>query len=249
VQFIKTDTTSWSAQVAGFKAAIAFAPSKTVDLVIASAGVTSDNIGSWLEKAVSAGEDPEVPSSVAIDINLRAVYHTTHLALYYFKKTLPESGTGSVDKHLIFISSIAGYVALNNSADYNASKFGVRGLWKAIRQSNSILGDNATFRTNLIAPTFIDTPLTQSIQPVLRKSGFDIATVEDVVAGIMRAACDEEVSGRAIAIAAGKSTAGDSNFDLRDDFDGLDAGQVMKDKISDGTYGGMQHLGKAYFRK
>jgi 5'-hydroxyaverantin dehydrogenase len=243
VQFVKTDTTSWTAQVAGFKAAVSFSPSGTVDLVLASAGLTGENASSWLKKAMpssSSGQDPSAPISPSIDVNLKAVYYTTHLAIYYFKKTLPEEKSVNLDKHLSFMSSAAGYIAMNNATDYNASKFGVRGLWKAIRHSNTILGHNATSRTNLIAPTWIATSMTEYMWSALRKSGIEIATVGDVVASVMRAACDEEISGRAICIGPGKNTPGDSNFDLCDDWNGLDAGRVLQEKIKDGTFGGMK---------
>ncbi|KAF2273895.1 NAD(P)-binding protein, partial [Westerdykella ornata] len=201
VQFVKTDTTSFSSQVAGFKAALSFSPSKTVDIVLANAGVAGSNLKAWLENAAkSTSDDPEPPSTLCLDVNLTGVYYTAHLSFFYFKHNLRKEDTaGPVSKQLIFVSSLAGYIGLSNVGEYGASKFGVRGLWKAVRHSGALLGPSVRYRSNLIAPTFIRTNMTAGIDSALEKRGIKLGTVDDVVAGVMRAACDEEVSGRAIA--------------------------------------------------
>lgn len=142
------------------------------------------------------------------------------------------------------MSSLAGYLPLNQTADYNASKFGVRGMWKAIQHSTLILGeDGPPFRTNLVAPTFIRTKMTTAMESTLLSMGISLGEIEDVSAGVMRLACDETVSGRAIAIAARERVAGDRNFDLKDDWEGLDGGREVLEKITDGTLAGLELVG------
>jgi 5'-hydroxyaverantin dehydrogenase len=233
--------------VAGFKAAVSFSPSKTIDIVLANAGITGkDPLEAWLDTELSSGDDPQPPSTLALDINLKGVYYTTRLSLFYFKKTVPAGDVAATSKHLIYVSSIAGYIGLNNTIEYNASKFGVRGLFKSIRHSTAILGGGAKFRANLIAPTFIKTDLTASIEPALKKRGFEMGTVQDVVAGVMRVACDEDICARAIAIAAGKHVAGDRNFDLCDDWEGFDGGKEMLENIRDSTLPHLETLAVEY---
>jgi 5'-hydroxyaverantin dehydrogenase len=243
VQFTKTDTTSFASQLAGFKAAVAFSPNSTLDIVLASAGLTGTGVHAWLAQASqNADADPSPPSITTLDVNLTGVFYSTHLALHYFKKT---AKTGSLSsKQLILISSLAGYAPIDKVADYNASKFGVRGMWKAIRHSTTILGDDAPpFRTNLVAPTFIRTNMTQTIEPGLQSMGISLGEVEDVTAGVMRLACDETISGRAIAIAARGKEVGDRNFDLEDDWEGLDGGRELLGRIRDGTLEGLELVG------
>lgn len=197
----------------------------------------------WLEKVSKTPDaDPSPPSTATIDVNLTGLFYSAHLSLYYFKQTAKLGDKSS--KHLIFVSSLAGYLPLDKVADYNASKFGVRGMWKAIRQANSILGEEGpSFRTNLVAPTFIRTQMTAAGEPGLLAMGISLGEIEDVSAGVMRLACDESISGRAIAIAAREKVAGDRNFDLGDDWEGLDAGRETLGKIRDGTLYGLELVG------
>ncbi|KAF2115309.1 hypothetical protein BDV96DRAFT_646322 [Lophiotrema nucula] len=244
VQFCKTDTTSFESQMSAFKSAIHFSPRKTIDVVLASAGLGGTNIGNWLDKvtALHASVDPEPPTTTTLDVNLTAVYYTAHLALYYFKQTAKPYET--VDKHLLFISSLAGYVALHQLGDYCASKYGVRGLWRTLRYSPRILGENMPlFRTNLICPTFIKTDMTTTIVEALGGYGIAMGEVEDVVAGIMRASCDDSIRGRAIAIAARDKVPGDKNFDICDDWEGLDGGREVLGKVRDSTIWGLEIVG------
>jgi NAD(P)-dependent dehydrogenase (short-subunit alcohol dehydrogenase family) len=168
-------------------------------------------------------------------VNLNGVFDSAHLALYYFKQTLKPEETG--DKQIIFISSLAGYVTLNQIPDYTASKFGVRGIWKAFRNNRNILSESGTprFRANLIAPTFIKTNMTKNSQAVLPYLGITFGEVEDMVVSAVRIACDDTIEGRAVAIASRDKVPGDRNFDLLDDHEGYDAGKEILNKIVDGT--------------
>jgi 5'-hydroxyaverantin dehydrogenase len=179
--------------------------------------------------------DPEAPSAAALNVNLNGVFDTTHLALYYFKQTLKPEEQG--DKQIIFISSLAGYVTLSQRPDYLASKFGVRGLWKSFRHSKNVVSETGTprFRTNLIAPTFIKTDMTKSSQSYLPLLGITLGEVEDVVAGVIRIACDDTIEGRAVATVTRDKVPGDRNFDLQDDYEGYDSGRELLNKIVDGT--------------
>lgn len=73
-------------------------------------------------------------------MNLIGVSYTTKLARHYFNK-----GDQSRDKVLILKASLAGYLDLPQAAQYNASKFGVRGLFCNLRK-------DPLSRVNLIAP-------------------------------------------------------------------------------------------------
>ncbi|KAF2711578.1 NAD(P)-binding protein, partial [Pleomassaria siparia CBS 279.74] len=235
VQFTKTDTTSFDSQTTGFKSAIAFSPHKTLDLVVTSAGLGAARVDTWLDQVSQTPDaDPSPPNTSVIAVNLLGLYHSTHLALFYFKQTA-KAGDQS-GKHLIYVSSLAGYAPLDKAADYNASKFGVRGMWQAIRHSTNILGQNSPpFRTNLVAPTFIRTNMTTALEPVLLAHGIALGEIEDVVAGVMRLACDENITGRAIAIAARGNVPGDRNFDLGDDWEGFNAGKATLENLRNGT--------------
>lgn len=186
---MKTDVTDWSSQVNAFKIAIRQSRSQSLDLVIPCAGLPGISLP--LQKTVSLDEDPPPPPTSTIDVNLTGVYFSTCLALHYFR--LPSSSpTKNPRKHLLFISSLAGYLEVPPVADYTASKFGVRGLWKSVRQEARDLG----LRTNLIGPTFMRTQMISQVVSELEGKGAKIGKIDDVVEAIVRLACDNTIDGK-----------------------------------------------------
>ncbi|UPL01340.1 hypothetical protein LCI18_012274 [Fusarium solani-melongenae] len=92
-----------------------------------------------------------------------------------------------------------GYIAGARFTAYGVTKFAVRGIC-----------------SDLIAPWFIPTPMTES-QVEHLKGKIQFAKVDDVVDAAL-SAVDQRIRGRAIAVSSG------GNVDLRDDPEGLDAG-------------------------
>ncbi|ORY15947.1 hypothetical protein BCR34DRAFT_597993 [Clohesyomyces aquaticus] len=279
VQFTPTDMTSFSSQTSGFLSALAFSPTHTLDIIVCSAGVTGANIQTWLNtQSTSSTSLPEAPKTAALDVNLTGVFYNIHLALYYFRQSCTSSAgggggggggggeRGAGSKQIILVSSLAGYVPLNNSLEYQGSKYGVRGLFKALRNSVHILDPGmptagshdegaSTFestypllRTNLIAPTFIHTDMTSHYGTMLESLGITLGEIGDVVAGVMRVACDEEVSGRAIATVKGKSETGDRNFDLGDDWIGEGQDKLLEEARS-GSLIGVGKMGRMGYER
>ncbi|KAF2661709.1 NAD(P)-binding protein [Lophiostoma macrostomum CBS 122681] len=251
VQFTKTDITSWESQLSGFKSALTFTPKGDLDIVLTSAGLPGNRVGStWFDGAISSSSEPEPPTTKVIDVNLTGSFYSAHLALYFFKKST-ESGSQQTStplssKQLIFVSSLAGYIPFYHHLDYAASKYGVRGMFKALRHSTSILGSGApTLRTNLVAPSFIRTGMTSDYEAGLMQIGIELGEVEDVAVGVMRVACDEEITGRAIAIASRSQggVAGDRNYDLGDDWEGSDGGKAALESLLNGSIKGLELVG------
>lgn len=111
--------------------------------MLANAGIaTQDSI---LINDVSQDE-PEEPKFPILDVNMNGVFYTTKLAMWYFEKQ-DSSGEKKKDRCLVLQSSMAGYLDLV-SPQYSASKFGVRGLMRALRR----VGGKNGIRVGLIAP-------------------------------------------------------------------------------------------------
>ncbi|KAJ3463278.1 hypothetical protein MRS44_008064 [Fusarium solani] len=219
VQFVHTDVTSWASQVKAFESASLFCPTSTIDIVIPSAAVFSET---FLDLATPvASEQLSEPSTTVFDVNITGTYYTAKLAAHYFRPTSGSEHESSRLKSLIFMASLGGYIAGARFTAYGATKFAVRGIWKHSRDDLKALG----IRSNLIAPWFIPTPMTES-QVEHLKGKIQFAKVDDVVDAALRCAVDQRIQGRAIAVTPGR------NVDLRDDPEGLDAGVEVGQVVS-----------------
>lgn len=192
VKFIPTDATSWEAQLAAFKATLAWTSSR-LDIVIPNAGV-----GGVLNRASFSGlsplDDPPKPPTLPIEVNLTGVYYTAMLAVHYFNARTPDE---TFRPQLCFVSSLAGYSDLPFSSDYAAAKWGVRGIWRSLRGEKGVNGLGGT-QTNLIAPTYIRTAMTAGFSQSLVDAGVKVGEVEDVVQATLRAIVDEDVDGKCL---------------------------------------------------
>lgn len=145
VAFAKCDTRSWQDQAALFKLAVSQSPSRSLDIVLANAGISgSDPI--FNDQSDPTTGEPVEPDLSIVNINLIGYMYTTKLALHYFSRQAEVPGR---DGSLIYTTSLAGYVDHNGAPQYAAAKFGIRGMMRSMRQ---VLPAQKA-RVNLIAPS------------------------------------------------------------------------------------------------
>ena len=164
--------------------------------MVPCAGIAGDSVDTWLMQPPKDANGTLLPPQIPIiDLNLTGVIYMSYLALYHFQNTSTADDASST-KQIIFISSLAGYTAPQGSVIYSASKFGVRGIWKSLRQRTDVLGEGLPLvRYNLIAPTFVRTPMTAGMQPMVESVGIKFCEIADVVEGVIRLASDESIFG------------------------------------------------------
>lgn len=198
-----------------------------------------DDSPNLLDLVTSSGQEPTLDgtppdldslSLKCIDVNLKGVYYTTYLALHYFRlePTHSEAEATSRTKSLTFVSSLAGYMDDTHDSIYTASKFGLRGLFRSIRdRAAAELG----IRCNLIAPWAIKTPMTAPIVKMLEQfgiqegKGVSFAPLDGPAEAAVMFAVDESLVGRAIA------TMPEGNIDLGDDSKGQWAEPILNELI------------------
>lgn len=146
VCFVHCDVTNWQDQLHLFHTALEKSPSKTIDIVVANAG-TSGHDDLATDDTEPDGE-PKEPNVNHVKIDLIGVLYTTKLALHYFPR---QTESPDRDRCLILTSSIAGYVDKPGSPQYNAAKFGVRGLMRCLRTTMP----EQKMRVNLLAPWYV----------------------------------------------------------------------------------------------
>jgi len=142
VRFVKCDTRVWADQLDLFKTAIDRSPSRTLDIVLANAGVSGDD-NVFNDNADAETGEPVEPDLTILNVNLVGMMLTAKLALHYFPRQ-KEAG----DHSLIFTSSVAGYADHAGAPQYGASKWGVRGIMHTLRGTRPTTGA----RVNVIAP-------------------------------------------------------------------------------------------------
>jgi 5'-hydroxyaverantin dehydrogenase len=263
VHFVKADVRSFDEQAAAFQAAVAFSPHKSLDIVIPAAGLNGNSILNWLKKPYGEEAESEsksesvakrklvAPDTRVIDINFTGAWYSTHLALHFFQETLSTTSPAKT-KHLLLIGSLASYTELPLATDYAAAKFGIRGVMRSLRNSvdrifplpasdtgaatkdGSLNQDStAKFRINMLAPTFVRTPMTVHIEEHLKRVGIIMVEVSDTVDVAMRLICDDSIRGRAAAVAPSGQ-----HFDIGDDWDGFDGGEILREHRIKNTFGG-----------
>ncbi|KAI9755896.1 MAG: trifunctional dihydropteroate synthetase [Chaenotheca gracillima] len=224
VVFVHTDVTDWTSQVDAFKEACQATSKNELDIVLACAGVAGTSFSSATDpESPSDVKDPQPPATSAIMVNQTGTLKTAKLAFHHFDAS-KKSGS---KKPLIFLGSMAGYSDVPNEADYSSSKWGVRGIFRALRSESG----NHGARVNLVAPTFIETSMTKNMVTRLEQMGVKFGKMEDVVAAVMRLSTDDTINGRAVAVGAY------GNFDLRDDMSGGNAAFAMREYYETGAFG------------
>lgn len=202
LHFFYCDVTDWQSQVQFFKDAVRVSPTGGIDTVIANAGIV--DAGPTIEKPEGLDRpNPPPPDLKVLDVNLKGVLYTTHLALFWLPRNPNSSPTNpncdpaktDRDRHLLLLSSMAGIWPIPSQTLYATSKHAVVGLYRNLRSSCFMLG----IRVNLICPYFIDTPLITTTGRMLLAGGAT-GQAEDVVEAATRFVADPRIAGRAVVV-------------------------------------------------
>ncbi|MCJ1274519.1 hypothetical protein MMC21_002315 [Puttea exsequens] len=200
LHFFHVDVTDWQSQVHLFKDAVNVSPHGGIDTVVANAGVV-DHVNNIEKPKDLDAANPPPPNLAVIDVNLKGVLYTAHLALFWLARN-PESTPANPDcdpnqtyrdRHLLLLSSMAGLNPIPQQALYATSKHAVVGLYRNIRSTSFMHG----VRVNLMCPYFIDTPILITSARVLLAGGA-IGKSEDVVEAATRFVGDPRIVGRAV---------------------------------------------------
>lgn len=86
---------------------------------------------------------------------------------------------------------MAGYLELD-AADYTASKWAVRGLFRSARSRM----EDLSYRMNLIAPWVMDTPMLKGLANTCRENVIPAGDARDVAGAVIRWAVDNAICGK-----------------------------------------------------
>jgi 3-oxoacyl-[acyl-carrier protein] reductase len=114
----------------------------SIDIVVNNAGITKDNLLMRMS---------EEDFDKVIEVNLKSIFNLTKAV----QRTMLKQRSGSI----INMSSVVGVTGNAGQANYAASKAGIIGFSKSMAQE---LGSR-NIRTNVIAPGFIETEMTEKL--------------------------------------------------------------------------------------
>ena len=165
----------------------------SVDILVNNAGITKD--GLMLRMT-------EQQWDAVIGVNLKSAFNFIHAAI----PVMMRQRGGSI----INMASVVGVHGNAGQANYAASKAGMIALAKSVAQEMGPKG----IRANAIAPSFIDTAMTQELSEEVRKEWMNQiplrrgGTVEDVANCALYLASDlsSYVSGQVIQVDGGMNT-------------------------------------------
>ncbi|CAK4034375.1 Hypothetical predicted protein [Lecanosticta acicola] len=236
--FVNVDVTSAASVASMIKAALAWVPGgEAIDAAILSAGVNGNPFDLSPEDP-SALSTPEAWQAVernakTLNVNLTAVLQCVQLVVKYGmglptsqSQSAPTSAKASV-KSITLIGSLASYRALPRAVDYSASKWGVRGAFRSLRQQLPKIG----VRINMIAPGFVKTPLLAHTIPMYEQIGVHFVEEADVVEATVKVVSDVTCSGRAFAVGS------QGALELHDEAGGMDASTAVNELLEKGVFG------------
>ncbi len=130
-----------------------------VDVLVNNAGITRDNLLLRMS---------EEEFDAVINANLKSVFNLTKIIL---RPMIKQRG-GSI----INISSVVGITGNPGQANYSASKAGIIGFTKSIAKEVA----SRNIRVNSVAPGFIETDMTGSLNEEQRKSLMDVIPLKRI---------------------------------------------------------------------
>lgn len=137
-----------------FSAALEALPGKEIDILVCTAGVGSvrfDFEGYSPDKLIK-GEDIRAPDLKCLNIGLNGTFYSVQLAINYgmgvhARQALGDQHNEKIEKSIVVLGSLAGYRSIPGAPDYTAQKYGIRGLFKSLRDD---LPSQSGVRLNLV---------------------------------------------------------------------------------------------------
>ncbi|KAJ6444068.1 short-chain dehydrogenase [Purpureocillium lavendulum] len=223
------DVTDWDEQVALFETAARLSPARRdgsrggraaaaadaageggeVDVVVPNAGIINAGESYRFE---NPRPDPATgrirrPDTRTLEVNIVGVTYTTHLALHYLTPGRDGESDGGRrrkrrDKCLLLIGSVASICPFSGQTHYTMSKHAVAGLFRTLRATASLRGDDKRLRVNMLAPYYVagSRMLPAVAEAAFLSGGAGAATVPDVIDAATRLVADEAIAGRALLV-------------------------------------------------
>ncbi|KAK5655049.1 hypothetical protein OQA88_5948 [Cercophora sp. LCS_1] len=219
--FVKVDIRSWEQQQHMFETAKTKSPCKSVDVVIANAGISRSS-GDSLWNLDDPNSEPTKPDLNIVRVNVDGTLYTWKLAVHYFRQQKEEDGR---DRCFIMTGSMVAWIDSPGNWEYTATKYGLRGFMRTARRNSWEQG----IRINYVAPCWIKSAIrTAEYEQWLVNRGIEFGEQVDVAGCMMRISCDKSVNGHSLMIVP-RSVAKEGFMDVdRDDYKDTEEDAYLK---------------------
>ncbi|KAJ4322126.1 hypothetical protein N0V84_004961 [Fusarium piperis] len=191
--FVKCDVRDWDQQKTVFEEAKRNSPSRSVDIVLANAGISRSS-GDSLWNLDDPDGEPTKPDLNIVRVNMDGTFYTWRLAVHYFRKQPVQDDR---DRCFIITGSLVAYIDSPANWEYTATKYGLRGFMKTVRRSSH----EQNIRINYVAPCWIKSAIrTAEYEKWLLNNGIEFGEQEDVANCMLRIATDKSINGRSLMI-------------------------------------------------
>lgn len=186
--FVKVDIRDWDEQKRMFETAKSRSPHKSVDVVIANAGISRSS-GDSLWTLDDPNGEPTKPNLNIVRVNLDGTLYTWKLAVHYFRK---QPDTEDRDRCFIITGSMVAWIDSPGNWEYTATKYGLRGFMRTARRSSFEQG----IRINYVAPCWIKSAIrTAEYEKWLIDRGVEFGEQKDCAGCFLRIATDRSING------------------------------------------------------
>ncbi|KAJ5779886.1 hypothetical protein N7457_007606 [Penicillium paradoxum] len=191
-----TDVTSYPSVLALFE--LAFQTYKRIDHVVCAAGIVE--IGNWFDTSLTLETVRQTPSHKVLDVNLLGSMYVSRIASVYLR----HNRGSNCDRSILLFSCVSGFKDSPSLFIYQASKHGVIGLMRSLR--NYISSPYKHYlRINTVCPWVTQTDSIQKVETQWRGADLPINTPDQVATVATGVLVDQSLSGTSMFVEAGRA--------------------------------------------
>ncbi|KAJ5125140.1 uncharacterized protein N7443_008220 [Penicillium atrosanguineum] len=202
--FLTTDVTDYQSVLALFD--LAFNTYKRIDHVVSAAGIVE--IGNWFDFGLTLESIRETPTHKVLDVNLLGSMYVSRIASVYLRHNRgPRS-----DRSILLFSCSAGFKESPSLFVYQASKHGVIGLMRSLRNYISSPYKHA-LRINTVCPWMTQTESIKNVEQHWKNACLPANTVREVSTVAASILADKSLNGTSMFVEGGRAWEIEENID------------------------------------
>ncbi|KAJ5503775.1 Short-chain dehydrogenase/reductase SDR [Penicillium fimorum] len=194
--FQTTDVTDYPSVLALFD--LAFKTYKRIDHVVSAAGIVE--IGNWFDTSLTLETVRQTPTHKVMDVNLLGSMYVTRIASVYLR----HNRGSNCDRSILLFSCVSGFKDSPSLFIYQASKHGVTGLMRSLR--NYISSPYKHYlRINTVCPWVTQTDSIKKVETQWKQANLPINTPEQVATVATGVLSDQSLNGTSMFIEGGRA--------------------------------------------